>query len=85
MKQIILYTGGGVSLSPEAGEGRRVSAYVRLEAEEGKGITDGETVTTCVIAKAADAVNWKDCDAPSAEPDDLTPEEALGIITGGVV
>lgn len=70
MKIITLYTGGGISLSPESGSGRRESAYVRLVAEDGKGITNGMVTTSCVDVKANDAVNWQDCDAPSGFDDE---------------
>ena len=64
-----LYTGGGVSLSPIHTEGRRVSEYVRLVAEDGMGITDGTTVTICIDTKTPET--WTDCELPP-EP---TPEE----------
>lgn len=85
MKKITLYTGGNTSLSHESGTGRRVSTYVRLVAEDGKGITNGIVTTMCADVKAADATNWTDCDAPNAEIADLPAEDALSIITGGVV
>lgn len=80
MKRITLYTGGGVSLSPIFAEGRRVSEYVRLVADDGMGITDGTTVTTCIDTRAPEA--WYDCAAPvdpveeNASSEDY--EEALG-------
>lgn len=70
MTTIKLYTGGGVSLSPRNGEGRAESEYVRLIADDGKGITDGNIITTCVDTKTPEA--WTDCDAPDY---DDTPEE----------
>lgn len=80
MRKTILYTGAGISLSPEADDGRRVSAYVRLDAEEGIGITDGTSITTSINVKAVEAAKWKDCDAPSTEADYLTAEEKLAQI-----
>lgn len=71
-----LYTGGGVSLSPVNADGRKLSQYVRLVAEEGRAITDGITVTTCADVPAAETGNWTDCEAPAAE-DEVTAEEAL--------
>lgn len=65
MKQLALYTGGGVSLSPRSGEGRRVSNYVRLIAEDGCAITDGNVITSCT-----DTMNpekWADCELPEQE------------------
>ena len=72
MKQIELYTGGGVTLSPDPGNGRRLSPYVRLEAENGKGITNGDRITECVAVKATDVDMWSDCDMPDTvdEPTD---------------
>ncbi len=84
MRQTTLYTGAGISLSPEAGDGRKVSAYVRLDAEDGMGITDGASITTSINVKAAEAANWKDCDEPNNEASDIPVEDALSIITGGV-
>ena len=57
-----LYTGNGVSLSPIPAEGRTLSKHVRLIADEGRAITDGVTVTTCVDTKHPEL--WADCDAP---------------------
>ena len=86
MIQKSLYTGGGVSLSPVNAEGRTLSKYVRLIAEDGKGITNGVTVTTCVDVLKDDAHNWTDCELPPEEAgEELTAEEALAIITGGAV
>lgn len=76
MTELKLYTGGGVSMSPMDGEGRKLSAYVRLVAEDGMAITNGKTVTTCADVLATDAPNWTDCEAP-ADEDELTAEEAL--------
>lgn len=76
MRTMTLYTGGGVSLSPVWSEGRTISGYVRLVAEEGKAITNGSFVTACVDVPARDAANWVDCDA--AEPEEeLSAETAL--------
>lgn len=62
MKQYPLYTGNGVSLSPYDADGRRVSNFVRLVADEGKGITNGSTITTCVEVHANKALEWIDCE-----------------------
>lgn len=67
MIQKTLYTGNGVSLSPMYAEGRTESKYVRLIAGEGKAITNGVTVTTCVDVLKADAPNWTDCELPPEE------------------
>lgn len=73
MTIITLYTGGGASLSPQFAEGRTISDYVRLAADEGMGITDGKIVTTCIDALAVDVGKWSDCPAP---PDTEEDEEA---------
>lgn len=75
MTELKLYSGNGVSLSPIAAEGRKLSAYVRLVGEDGMAITNGKTVTTCADVLASDAPNWKDCEAPAEE--ELPAEEAL--------
>lgn len=71
MNTITLYTGGGVSLSPQAAEDRRVSDYVRLVADEDRGITDGTHVVTCIDVLAVDVGAWTDCDAPPEEPEEV--------------
>ena len=86
MIQKTLYTGNGVSLSPMYAEGRTESKYVRLIADDGKAVTNGVTVTTCVDVLKADVGNWTDCELPPEEAgEELTAEEALAIITGGAV
>lgn len=82
MKEITLYTGGGVSLSPIYADGRRRSSYVRLVADDGKALQKGEIVSTCVDVLADDVSNWVEIDAPVQE-DELTNDEALAIILGG--
>ena len=67
MIQKTLYTGNGVSLSPNYKEGRTISRYVRLIADEGMAITNGETVTVCVDVLAEDAEKWTDCEMPTEE------------------
>ena len=81
MTEITLYTGGGVSLSPVYADGRRISSYVRLVADDGKSLRKGEIVSTCVDVLAEDVSNWTEIDAPAQE-DELTDEEALAIILG---
>lgn len=65
MIRIPLYTGGGVSLSPQNGEGRRVSEYMRLVADEGKGITNGTIITICADVRQDMTDNWTDCELPT--------------------
>ena len=82
MTTMILYTGGGISLSPVYAEGRTESAYVRLVADEGKALKKGEIVTPCVDVLASDVSNWTEIDEPAEDPD-LDPAEALSILLGG--
>ena len=67
-----LYTGNGVSLSPVYAEGRTESRYVRLIADEGRAITDGDTVTVCVDVLRIDTDRWADCDMPDEAPEEAT-------------
>lgn len=67
MIQKTLYTGNGVSLSPIFEEGRTESHYVRLIADDDKGITNGETVTVCVDVLKTDVHKWTDCELPEIE------------------
>lgn len=80
MITMTLYTGNGISLSPQNAEGRHVSDYVRLVAEDGKGITDGSLVTVCADVRLSDVSMWRDCDAPSYDEDATAEdyEDALG-------
>lgn len=68
MIQKQLYTGNGVSLSPVNAEGRTLSKYVRLVAEDGMAITNGTAVSPCVDVLAEDASKWVDCELPPEEP-----------------
>ena len=74
MRQIILYTGQGASLTPQYIEGRVQSQYVRLVADEGKVVTDGERTSECVDVLASTINNWTEIDAPEPE-EDPTDEE----------
>lgn len=71
MKQVILYTGNGVSLSPVYAEGRTESHYVRLIADDGRAITNGETVTVCVDVLKTETDKWADCDLPPEEEETI--------------
>ena len=83
MTTVTLYTGGGVSFSPLSGEGRTVSACVRLVADEGRGITDGQRVLFVADVRKEEAGSWYDCDAPEEPETDPTAEEASEILFGG--
>jgi hypothetical protein len=64
VKVVNLYTGNGVSLSPHQAEGRVLSSYVRLIAEDCMGITDGDVVHTCIDIPSVQINRWVDCPAP---------------------
>lgn len=81
MIQKPLYTGNGVSLSPVNAEGRTLSTYIRLVAEDGMAITNGITITICVDVPERDVAKWKDCDV--VPEDEIPDSEALNIILGG--
>lgn len=83
MTTIILYTGGGVSLSPVWAEGRTESAYVRLIADDGKALKKGNIVSPCVDVLATDAPNWAEIDMPPEPDPDIDDAEALSILLGG--
>ena len=63
MQTIILYKykrrGGGITVSPTKPSAKHTEMY-RLVADEGKILTDGETVTTCVDTNDVDA--WVEID-----------------------
>lgn len=80
MKQVTLYTGGGVSLSPIYKEGRTISNYVRIVADNGKVLTDGEYIVYSVDVLSADINKWEEIDEPTEE--EPTAEELLNIIMG---
>ena len=67
MRKINLYTGGGVSHSPVDGDGRTLSAYVRLIAEENQAITDGNQVLSCVDVLETESEKW--VEIPEVEPE----------------
>lgn len=75
MIQKTLYTGNGVSLSPVYAEGRTESKYIRLIADDGMAITNGNAVTVCVDVLKTDAHLWADCELPPDEADEATEAE----------
>lgn len=60
-----LYTSKTAYLSEHAVDGRTLSAYVRLIADRGRAITDGENVTVCTDTLTPE--KWTDCDLPEEE------------------
>lgn len=81
MRQITLYTGGGVTFSPHWAEGRTESDYIRLVADDGMMLENGNFTTFCIDVLKTDAPNWSE--VPYVEPiPEPTAEELLDIITG---
>ena len=74
-----LYTGNGVSLSPKFEEGRILSDYVRLVADEEKAITDGTRIVTCVDVLSACASEWVEVTLEEAEALQKQWEEEIEI------
>ena len=72
MRQISLYTGNGASLSPD-GEERTLSAYVRLVADEGMVLKNGEHKAIVVDVLATMVTEWKEI--PDEEQVDLAGPE----------
>ena len=74
-----LYTGGGVSLSPQNGEGRRISNYICLMADNGKAVTNGNVISQSVYILASDVSNWTEIDEPEPpEPEPSIEDKAEG-------
>lgn len=85
MTTIKLYTGGGVSLSPQDGDGRRESNFVRLVADDGMMLTNGERSATVVDVLKTDVSNWSEVPyvEPEEEPTVEDKAEAYDILMGG--
>lgn len=81
MKTIMLYTGGGISFSTEFVEGRTESNYVRLAADDGMILVNGEREAFCVDVPKTDAGNWQEIEY--VEDPDLDNAETLEILLGG--
>lgn len=82
MKQVSLYSGGGVSLSPVYAEERSESNYVRLIADDGMMLVKGEQSAVCVDVLETDVADWSETEY--AEPElDIDNAEAFAIIFGG--
>lgn len=68
MQKITLYkytrADGGTTVSPVKPE-CEYTEMVRLVADEGKALTNGETVTSCVDTDSAEG--WTEIDAPEEE------------------
>lgn len=55
-------------------EGTEYTTLSRIVADDGMGITDGETITTCVDVENDQVSNWTDCELPP-EPEPEAPED----------
>lgn len=55
---------GGITVSPTKPKGEYTEMY-RLVADEGKVLTDGETMTSCTDTTEVD--KWQEVDAPEEE------------------
>lgn len=54
---------GGVTVSPDVMGGTEDrKGRVRLVADEGKAITNGEVIATVIDVDVADVGNWTDCE-----------------------
>ena len=85
MRIVTLYTGGGVSLSPTQREGSVEADYVRLVAEDGYAIINGEYVDDVIDVRKSDVQNWHDCEKPPTPPEpepEASAEEIVDILTG---
>lgn len=67
-----LWTGNGVSRSLHYAEGMIDSGCVRIFADAGKGITDGNIVTEAVDRPREDIDKWTDCERPPELEDEET-------------
>lgn len=81
MTQLTLYKGEGISLSPQYAEGRVPSDYIRIIADEGKALSDGERITDCVDIKLSELNKWYEIETPQEE-EEIPDSEALSIIMG---
>lgn len=75
MVQKQLYTSETAYLTEQPGENCTISLFVRLIADDGKAITDGETVTVCVDVPKENVPLWMDCEMPPEEPEPMTETE----------
>jgi hypothetical protein len=63
---------GGTTISPVKPDCEHTE-MVRLVADEGKVLTDGENMTTCVDTDTADG--WTEIDAPEEPDEPVEPSE----------
>lgn len=78
MTRITLYTGGGVSFSPQYAEGRVESSYIRLVADEGKILINNDRMAICVDIPRSEASNWSEVDGVLPSDDASVPATVEG-------
>ena len=64
-----LYTGGGISLSPENGPGRVLSRYVRAIADDGKMLSKDDVIAYCVDILPEEVPDWAEIDEQEPGPE----------------
>ena len=83
MRKEKLYTGNKVYFSIHKRDGMEESDFIRLTAEEGKAITDGEDITTTADVPEEYAEQWVDCEKPvddfATEADYKAALRAMGV------
>lgn len=67
---------GGVTVSPIKPEGEYTEMY-RLIADEGKALTNGEIITSCVDTESVEG--WSEVDDPE-ETDEATEQDYLNAL-----
>lgn len=67
MKKEVLYKGNNIYFTTQNVTGMSEANYIRLTADEGKAITDGENVTQVADVSKENANNWADCEKPNDE------------------
>ena len=76
---------GGITVSPVMPrDGTTYDLRYRLIADEGKALTDGRMITSCVDVTSPDG--WTEIEAPEVEPELTETEQkaaAYDILTGG--
>lgn len=68
---------GGVTVSPIKPEGGYTEMY-RLIADEGKALTNGEIITSCVDTESVEG--WSEVDDPTDETDEATEQDYLNAL-----
>ena len=68
---------GGVTVSPIKPEGE-YTEMDRLIADEGKALTNGEIITSCVDTESVEG--WSEVDDPTDETDEATEQDYLNAL-----